>query len=258
MIEISANYLLSRIKSIPKFCVVAGSGLSSIESIIKDKIKINFYDVPGFNSTVIKGHGGYFIFGNLEGCLVLFSIGRYHYYEGYSKEQVSMPIRVFQKIGIKNIILTNSAGCVNRKNSIGQLLIIDKFLDCSYIVNSKSPNKVKVKNQIKVNSQIINSVDIKISYGTYAWVLGPTYETIAETKDLFNLGADSVGMSTFPEYQQANKLNMNILILSYLSNYAGGSELITHQEVLDETSKHVDEINIFIKQIIKQDQKTLK
>jgi len=251
MISTSANYIFSRIQTIPKFCIVSGSGLSQIESIVKDKIKINFSEIPGFNSTTVRGHGGYLIFGFINNYPVLVSIGRYHYYEGYSIDQISMPIRVFNKIGIKNIILTNSAGCVNRDHSIGKLLIINKFLDCSYISNSNSPIAIKVKNKIKINQKIIDSVNIKIGYGTYAWVLGPTYETIAETDDLINLGADSVGMSTYPEYQQANKLKMNILVLSYLSNYAGGSEIITHQEVLEETSKHVEEISILIKKIIK-------
>lgn len=251
MINTSADYLLSRIQSIPKFCIVAGSGLSQIESIIKNKIKINFTEIPGFHSTTVKGHGGYLIFGSINNNPILLSIGRYHYYEGYSMDQVSMPIRVFNKIGIKNIILTNSSGCVNRNFSVGQLLIINKFLDCSYKSNSTSPNVIKVKNEIKIENFFTDNLNIKISYGTYAWVLGPTYETIAETDDLINLGADSVGMSTYPEYQQAIKLNMNILILSYLSNYAGGSDLITHQEVLEETSKNVKEISILIKRIIK-------
>jgi len=251
MINISSDYILSKIPTIPKYCIVTGSGLSEITSIISKTIKINFNEVPGFFCTTVKGHEGYLIFGYINNCPVLLSVGRYHYYEGYTIDQVSIPIKVFSNLGIKKIILTNSAGCINKNYIVGQLLIIKKFLDCSYIKNNKSPKRIDIKNGIILNKKIIEESKIKINFGTYAWVLGPTYETIAETKDLINLGADAVGMSTYPEYYQAKKLKMKVLILSYLSNYVGGTELITHQDVLNESKKHIKEISLFIKEIIK-------
>jgi len=232
------NYIKSKESSNQEIGIIFGSGLSKFSNDLKIKKKIKYREIPNFPSPKVKGHSGEFIFSKLNDKNILFSNGRFHYYEGWSKIQIESIVKIFSKLGIKKIIITNSSGSILKKNKPPKILNITGYLDFTFI-SEKNP---KIKYLTKKNSsQLSNSLkkafkNKKIPYaeGIYAWTLGPSYETPSEIDYLKNIGVHAVGMSTVPEINIAKSLKMEIAVISCLTNYAAGvdSKIISHDDVL--------------------------
>ena len=224
--------------------VILGSGLGSLADELNEKISISFNDIESFPVSTVSGHNSDFVSGFYDNNQLLLSRGRFHFYEGFDLNTITLPVKVFNQLGVKNIIITNSSGSMNIKNVPGALMIINGHYDCTFIEGSSMP--ILKEGEEYYNSKMINNAkkaaamnSIKLLQGKYCWTMGPAYETPAEIKFLSKLGGDAVGMSTVPEIEYAKKLNMNILVISALTNFAAGLKdtILTHEDVLVNAKK---------------------
>ena len=246
------NYIQSKISATPETAIVLGSGLGDFANIIKEKTEIKFSEIPGYLLPTVKGHEGKLIFGKINGKTILSSQGRFHFYEGFSIEEVTFPIQLFHYLGCKNLIITNSSGCLQKEWNIGGFMNISSLLDFTF-QKPNNLNKTLINHQINV-LDIVQKMDedFKFYDGCYTWTLGPTYETPAEIDEIKKLGGNVVGMSTYPEMQKAIELGLNTIGISCLTNYAAGitENPLTHHEVVTTAEKANKNFSKLIEQII--------
>ena len=229
------NYISSCIDKKPKIGLILGSGLDFFTSFIENKTIIPYSEIPSFYQTNVQGHKGEFVYGYIESIPILCAKGRFHYYEGYSFDEVGSIIKIFNSLNTKLSIITNSSGCVDIKWDIGSLMLSNKIIDFSFIESSKHMTHNFIENKYtKLAKQIALKNNIKLYEGAYVYTTGPTYETPAEIKEIISLGGKAVGMSTFPEYLKCIELNQEFLIISCLTNYGAGlkNTKVTHKDVL--------------------------
>ena len=247
--KMKLNTIISQINSIidkkPIISITLGSGLNAFENTLQKKQVIAYEDLDGFLQTSVQGHRGKFIFGYLNDYPILCASGRFHYYEGYSFDEVGIIQRIFHSFNPKINIITNSCGCLRTDWDIGGFMKINEFIDYSFI-NSNIPIKHKVNwyNNISIHG---------LHNGTYAFTIGPTYETSAEINDIIMIGGNAVGMSTFPEYLTCCKLNFNSIFISCLTNYGAGlvKKEVKHSDVLKNAKIYSEKFNKLIIKIIK-------
>ena len=227
----------------PKICIILGSGLDGLIDSIQNKNILPYNNIKGFMKTSVSGHIGQFIYGYLDGIPVLCALGRFHYYEGYTFNEVGILIKIFNSYNPKAIIITNSSGCLRLDWKIGSFMLVNKIIDFSFI-DTNIPKTYKIKHNLKLNTNI--------RLGTYTYTIGPTYETEAEINEIIRLGGDAVGMSTFPEYIMCKKLGINPVIISCLTNYGAGliKQKVFHKDVLKNAKKVKLEFIYLIKTII--------
>lgn len=243
-INLTLQYLEKKIPQQPKVAIVLGSGLSNVLDNLEDKTTIPYSKIPEYPQPSIAGHIGEFVFGFINQVPVLCARGRFHYYEGHSFETVQIPIRLFHSLGCKNLIITNAAGCLRTEWNLGDLMVINGLMDFTFRNNTISPKIVtnlcaKSKTLKIITKSVAKQKNITIREGVYCWTSGPSYETPAEIQEISKIGCDAVGMSTFPEFELAHKLGLNILGISCLTNYAAGisNQPLSHTEVLETTEK---------------------
>ena len=249
------NYINTKIDTKPDLAIVLGSGLASLQNILTSPIIIKYNTIPNYFDTTVKGHEGKFVFGRFQNKYILIAVGRFHYYEGLSLDEVGLPIKIFDALGCKNVIITNSSGCLNSNWNLGDVMIINGHYDFTFRSNSDNPKLVEgecyynqnlIELALKINSQL--------RVGNYGWVLGPMYETKAEITNMKNQGVDAVGMSTIPEVLMAHNLKINILALALMSNYAVGLTMdeLTHEVVLENSIKYNKKFELLLIDIISQ------
>ena len=239
-------FIRERIPEEPEIHLVLGSGLGGLADGVSDPVSIAFEDVPGFPGAGIIGHAGRFIWGFLGGKRVLVQSGRFHFYEGYPSSLVVAPVRLGAALGAHTVILTNAAGGVRPDLVPGSILLLDDHLN----LQGRNPLSGPVEGEeerfpdmsapydIELQSLAIDvaeDLEIPISQGTYAAVLGPSYETPAEVRFYRQAGADAVGMSTVPEVIVGRAAGSRVLAFSLITNLAAGigPGMLEHQEVLD-------------------------
>jgi purine-nucleoside phosphorylase len=239
--------------------IVLGSGLDHIVKLLKNKYTLPYHIIDSFPRSTVDGHKGEFISGYVGNIQVLLARGRLHYYEGIELDEVIMPLKIFHKLGIKNIIITNSSGSLRLKNSIGSLMLIDGHYDCTFLSDEAVPKLIagesyynKKMMDLALSSAKKTGIDLLI--GKYCWMLGPAYETPAEIKFLKSIGGDAVGMSTLPEIEYAKKVGMKIIVLSALTNFAAGlkNEVLKHEDVLSNAKKIESNFSKLVEKIIDQ------
>tara|TARA_B110000438_G_scaffold204771_1_gene196499 strand:+ start:230 stop:1021 length:792 start_codon:yes stop_codon:yes gene_type:complete len=239
--------------------IILGSGLGDFANNLSKKNSISFSDIPSYPTSNVRGHNGELVFGKINGKEILVSKGRSHLYEGYSKEVVSYPVLIFKELGIKNLIITNSAGSLKRKTPPGTLMIIKGHLDMTFqksaakptiISNSKyySPSLIEIAQEIGIEKKIA------LESGVYCWTLGPMYETAEEINFFKSLNGSAVGMSTAPEIEMGGKIGLKVLTVSTLTNYAAGvsKNQLSHDEVLLNANNAKDKILSLLKNILKR------
>ncbi len=257
-IEEAKVYILSKTTAVPEIGIILGSGLGSLADEITNAVSIPYEDIPHFSKSDAVGHANELVIGELEGKIVAAMKGRYHYYEGYSLEEVTFPVRVMKAIGVENLVITNACGAVNTEFNAGELMLITDHLN---LVGSNpligknndelGPRFPDVSNAYHrdlraVATKVAKEKDITLREGVYAWWSGPVYETPAEIRMIRILGADAVGMSTVPEAIVAAHAGLKVLGISCLTNMASGilEEPLSHAEVLEvaatSRSKFVD------------------
>ena len=234
------KYLEPFISKPPEACILLGSGLSSFSDNISNKVIIPYNEIPNFYQTSVKGHIGEFIYGEIEDIPVLCGKGRFHYYEGYSFDEVGSIIQIFNYFKPRLCIITNSSGCLDTSWDIGSLMLSNQIIDFSFRdkpIIKKYPFKNSKYYKLAIDVATKSNVNLKI--GSYVYTTGPSYETPAEILEIISSGGKAVGMSTFPEYLKCEELNQNFIIVSCLTNYGAGlvKEEITHQDVLVNAKK---------------------
>lgn len=246
VIEKAGDYIASKGDATPEFAVVLGSGLGAVGGSVENPRELRYEDIPGFPSSTVKGHAGKLLLGVLSDKPVMVLQGRFHYYEGYSMEQVVFPIRVMAHMGIKTVLLTNAAGGINRSFSPGDIMIIEDHISFSIDNPLRGANidrfgprfsdmsKAYTPDLRRVARESADRLGVPIKSGVYAFMGGPSFETPAEIRMLSAVGADAVGMSTVPEVITAAHSGMNVLGLSCITNMAAGvlDKPINHDEVI--------------------------
>jgi len=220
--------------------IILGSGLGDFADQLDNAVTIPYKDIPGYPKPTVEGHAGEFIYGFYNGYPILAAKGRFHYYEGYDFNTVTIPVRLINKLGLDHLIITNAAGSTNPKNLPGNLMLVTGHLDCTFRhgweqppVYTKPPYYSESLLNLVRKSAKKNEIELK--EGVYSWTQGPAYETPAEV-DLFrSWGADAVGMSTVPEIITAAEFGLPVITLSTLTNFAAGitNQPLTHQEVIE-------------------------
>jgi len=230
--------------------IILGSGLNDLADSVQQAVNIPYSDLPNFPVSTVHGHAGRFVIGELEGKPVLVMQGRIHYYEGYTMGQVTLPVRVMQRLGIPNMIVTNAAGGVHPDFEPGDVMLITDQLNLmgmSGLNPLMGPNLDEIGTRFPDMSQpydlvygdlarkIAKENNITLREGIYAGLSGPSFESPADLRFLRLAGADAVGMSTVPEVIIARHGGMRVLGLSGISNKANldGSTVTTHEEVIE-------------------------
>lgn len=246
-VQETAAFLKAQYAEKPEIGIVLGSGLGNFAKNIQVEKEVLYTDIPNFPVSTVKGHSGKLIFGELAGKKVVAMAGRFHFYEGYTPQEVVFPIRVFKLLGVEKLLLSNAAGGVNPDFAVGDIMIIKDHISFG------TPNPLVGKNieewgtrfpdmsepykkaLIQRAKDIAAEEGFKIQEGVYYAVTGPTFETRAEYKMIHILGADAVGMSTVQETIVANHMGMEVFAVSIITDLGIREEenVITHEEVLE-------------------------
>lgn len=264
--EVSANYLKERFHEEPDVALILGSGLGPLADKIENKIEVLYKDIPNFLVSTNPMHAGKMIFGNLAGKKVVCMSGRFHSYEGYSMEQLAIPVRVLSLLGAKKLIVTNAAGAVNMDYKPGDIMIISDHLKfplespmCGPNVEDFGPRFFDVSKMYTPELRILakecaKQTNLTVHEGTYFFMPGPQFETPAEIKAIRVLGGDAVGMSTVTEALTAAHLGMQVLGFSVLTNMAAGilDQPITDEEVNEIGNMISSKFSSYIETIIEK------
>lgn len=247
MIE-AANYIKEQMDKSPKIGLILGSGLGVLADEIDDKIELPYETIPHFPVSTVEGHKGQLVIGSLNGIDVVTMQGRFHYYEGYTFEQVTFPVRVMKEIGVETLIVTNAAGGVNEQFSPGDLMLITDHINntgTNPLIGKNDPelgprfpdmSEAYSKKLINLAKEVGERLNISLQEGVYVGNTGPSYETPAEIRMLRTIGGDAVGMSTVPEVIVARHSGLDVLGISCISNMAAG--------ILDQPLKHEEVVRI--------------
>lgn len=243
----AAKFIREKFDQDIKIAVVLGSGLGAFAEEIESPIKINYSEIPHFARSTVAGHAGQLVLGKIGNINVAIQQGRFHYYEGYSLEEVTFPMRVFGLLGIETVILTNAAGSLNSDFKPGSLMLIKDHINLMGVNPLRGHNIERFGARFPDMSEVYalelqetalaaaERMNYVLRRGVYCALQGPCYETPAEIRMLREVGADAVGMSTVPESIIARHQGIKVLAISCISNLAAGmsEDKINHEEVME-------------------------
>lgn len=252
--EIKTFLLEQGVRELPDAAVILGSGLGSFAGEIKNQITIPYTGIPHFPVTSVTGHDGNLISGTVDGSTVLAFSGRFHHYEGFSFEQVALPVYLSKALNTKKMIISNAAGGINTSFEVGDLMVIEDVMrqNISFSTPGHSlfrynhyPNLLRVR-------ELAGGLGISVRQGTYLYVTGPNYETKAEIRAFRVMGADAVGMSTAPELAEASRLGLKTVAVSLISNMAAGVQpgRLSHEEVAETAASRKEDFGNLVKALI--------
>ncbi len=247
-----------------KIGVVLGSGLGNFTQEINVEHQIPYEEIPHFPVSTVEGHHGKLIFGTIAGKPVIAMAGRFHYYEGYSPENVVFPIRVMKFLGVETVLISNAAGGVGEGMKVGDLMIITDHISFATPNPLLGPNDTRLgprftdmsepyrKELIQRAKEIANRLQIDLKEGVYFGVTGPTFETRAEYMLIRILGAHAVGMSTVQEVIAASHMGMAVFAMSVITDVGIREEdnVITHDEVLQAAKEAEPKFSAIIREMI--------
>ena len=264
-IKETANFLQERTNFNPEFGIILGTGLGGLVNEIEIEYKIEYKDIPNFPVSTVEGHQGNLIFGKIEEKKIVAMQGRFHFYEGYSMQELTLPVRVMKFLGIKYLIVSNASGGMNPDFEVGDLMIIDDHINLFGTnpligknideLGPRFPDMSEAYDQklIKMAHEIAEELNIDVKKGVYAGVSGPTFETPAEYKYIRAIGADAVGMSTVPEVIVARHMGITCFAMSVITDSGVPGQIIeiTHEEVQEIASKAEPKMAAILKRILK-------
>lgn len=249
----------------PQIGIILGTGLGQLVNEIEILKEVSYNDIPNFPTATVEFHKGKLIYGILEGKKVIVMQGRFHLYEGYSLQDVTYPVRVMQKLGVKTLLVSNAAGAINLNFKKGELMLIEDHIN----LQGSSPLAFKGVEKLgerftdmskpyntEINTKfedIAKNNNIKLHKGIYASVVGPQLETRAEYRMLKIIGADAVGMSTVPEIIVANHLKIKVAAVSVLTDECDPSNLkpVNIAEIIEMATKAEPNLITLFKELIK-------
>jgi purine-nucleoside phosphorylase len=246
--QVSARYIREQIASDVDIAVVLGSGLGAFAETLEKRVIIPYEEIPDFVRSTVEGHSGRLVVGTLPSSTINVAVmqGRFHYYEGYSLEEVTLPIRAFGAMGVKKLVLTNAAGSINQNFDAGEFMLISDHINLMMVsplrgrhdnrLGERFPDMTQVYSRAyrQIAQEVASELGMQLHAGVYMALQGPNYETPAEIMMMRMLGADAVGMSTVPEAIVARQMGMNVLGISLITNAAAGilEGPISHEEVM--------------------------
>lgn len=266
-IDLAADYINERIKVRPAAGLILGSGLGKLADEVQDAIVLPFNEIPNWPVSTIQGHSERLVVGSLYGAPVMVMQGRVHYYEGYSIDRVTFPVRVMQRIGIPVLILTNAAGAINPDFMPGDVMMLNDQINLMGMAGLnplRGPNLTEFGERfpdmsrpydyklMSIARRTAQQHNIQLHEGVYVCLAGPSFESPADLRFLRAIGADAVGMSTVPENIVARHGRTRVLGLSGISNKANldGSTETTHEEVLAAGNVIVPKLTVIIRGVL--------
>lgn len=264
--EQAAQFVLSKIKVRPEIALVLGSGLGGFADELADAVRIPYADIPYYPKPTAEGHAGQLVIGKVGDVAVAAMQGRVHLYEGHSVKDIVFPMRVFGRMGVRSIILTNAAGGISPKLKQGCLVVLQDHLNLSGCNPLSGPNDSRFGVRFVDMSHAYDSayqemtirvgqrLGLDVFQGVYAALPGPCYETPAEIRFLRTIGADVVGMSTVNEVIAARHMGIKCLAISCVTNMAAGilDQPITHEEVLETGARVRNQFVALLRGVIPQ------
>ncbi len=265
----AANYIKSKIDGDYKIAVILGSGLGSISEEFTNVTKIKYSDIPNMPVSTAMGHKGELIFGEIYGKKVIAMNGRLHYYEGYSMQDITLPIRILKLVGVETLVITNAAGGINSSFERGDIMLIEdhiNFMGGNPLIgpnedefgprfpDMSEPYKIEYIEKVEAIATKLGYSN-KIKKGVYIGFSGPSFETKAELKFSKIAGADTVGMSTVPEVIVANHCGMDVLGLSVVTDIADPDreiKSVSGEEVIEVAKKASKVLVDIVKEFIKE------
>lgn len=243
--------------------LILGSGLGELGDEVENAIQIPYETIPNFPTSTVEGHAGQLVYGTLGGKKVLAMQGRFHYYEGYSLEMVTFPVRVMKALGIHSVIVTNAAGGLNLDFTPGELMLITDQINFTGVNPLIGPNDNEMgvrftdmsqaydKEYQEIVRNVAKEMNLDLKEGIYMGFTGPTYETPAEIKMARVIGADAVGMSTVPEVIVARHSGLRVIGVSCITNLAAGMQAsLNHAEVVETTERVKESFKTLVKNIL--------
>lgn len=263
----AVNFIRSFYKETPKVGIILGTGLGELVKEVEISLTISYQDIPHFPISTVESHAGKLIFGKLSNQNVMVMQGRFHYYEGYSMQQIAFPVRVMKLLGIDYLFVSNAAGALNPAYEMSELMILEDHINLlpSNPLIGKNINELGVrfpdmfepysKKLIQIADEIIQqNYTIKFHKGVYVSVSGPNLETRAEYRYLRTIGADAVGMSTVPEVIAAVHTNLPVFAVSVLTDLCQPEHVkpVTLEEVLEAAAVAEPKMTFLFKEMIKK------
>ena len=263
-IKETKEFLLFKTSIKPKIGIVLGTGLGGLVNEIEIEQRIPYEEIPNFPVSTVESHSGELIFGKIGSKKVIAMRGRFHYYEGYSLQQCTFPIRVFKLLGVEKLLISNASGGVNPDFEIGEIMIINdhiNFFPGNPLIGQnldelgpRFPDMSDAydKEMIEKAVEVADELGIKVSQGVYLGLTGPTLETPAEYKMVRVLGADAVGMSTVPEVIVARHMEMKVFGVSIVTDLGvpGKIKKVSVQDVIEVASRQEPLMTQIMKELI--------
>jgi len=260
----AATAIRTAVQQLPRIGVVLGTGLGDFAATLAAAVSIPYRDLPHWPIPRVVGHEGRLVIGFVKGQSVVALAGRCHAYEGHDLSTVAFAVRALGLLGVRTLILTNAAGAINEGFSPGTLMVIDDHINLTggnplagfndERFGPRFPDMTEVySSRLRgIADQAGIAIKVALAHGTYAGVLGPSYETPAEIRYLRTIGADAVGMSTVAEAITARHLGMEVLGISCITNMAAGiqSRLLSHQEVLETAARVRGQFTSLLEEVI--------
>lgn len=248
----------------PEIAIILGSGLGGFADELKKTQRFSAHEIPFYPRSTVEGHEGFWVYGQVRGKPILAVKGRVHFYEGYSLDKVTFPIKLLARLGIRYIIITNASGSLNPLIRPGDLMLIEDHINLfltnpligdsgqsasDRFVDMSEPYDQKL---LKIAKQTAQELKIQVQTGVMFGSTGPTYETAAEVIMMQKLGGDAGTMSTIPEVITANQMNMRVLGISCITNMATGlaDKKLDHKEVTETASRAAENFRNLIEGII--------
>lgn len=265
-IKKTTEYLQEKGFENPEIGIILGTGLGQLLDEIEVLIEVSYNHIPNFPTATVEFHKGKLIYGILEGKKVIVMQGRFHLYEGYTLQDVTYPVRIMEKLGIKTLLVSNASGAINLDYKKGELMLIDDHINLQgssplafkgvsklgdRFADMSEPYNKEINNKLKA---IAKKNSITLHEGVYASVVGPQLETRAEYRMLKIIGADAVGMSTVPEIIVANHLNLKATAVSVLTDECDPNNLkpVNIAEIIEMANKAEPDMITLFKELIRE------
>ena len=263
-IKETAEYIKAHVSNIPKTAIILGTGLGELVNHITDKQEIPYQEIPNFPISTVEGHSGKLIFGQLGNKRIMAMQGRFHFYEGYSMQQVTFPVRVMKALGINTLFVSNAAGGMNPEFKIGDIMIITDHINLfpEHPLRGKNYEELGPRfpemseaysNRLIADAKkVAEENNIRVVEGVYVGTQGPTFETPAEYRYFHRIGGDAVGMSTVPEVIVARHGGMEVFGVSVITDLGveGIVEKVSHEEVQKAAALAQPKMTLIMKELI--------
>ena len=259
----TVSYIRSKTSFIPDFGIILGTGLGGLAKEIKPETVLDYQDIPNFPVSTVESHHGKLIFGHLDGKKVIAMQGRFHFYEGYSMQEVTFPVRVMKSLGIKALFVSNASGGLNPDYKVGDLMILNDHINLlpNPLIGKNYPelgprfpdmSEPYDRRMIDLGLGIGKKLGYCVHAGSYAAVSGPTLETPAEYRYLRVIGADTVGMSTVPEAIVANHAGIPVFAISIITDLGveGKIKKVSLEEIVAVAEEAEPKMTKILKELI--------